>query len=305
MTGYRVLIADDEAMARSALADYLMLTGYEVIAASDGREAVEKAQRYRPDVVLLDVQMPLSDGFEALAALREDPVLTDVPVLLLTSLSRTNLKVRALDLGADDYIVKPFDRAELVARVRRALRRSARYRELAGTLQGDLANVSLPELLQTLELGRRTGRLTFPDLQAEILVERGHFRAARWLAREGTEVLVRLMLIPRGSFRMSFEDPSPLDGDTPPGIPIQEVILECAKTIDETRRGTSGDVPWDALVEPASAGTLNLPLVTPLPPGPVSVGELVARIATDLPAAARIVATALEDGAVRLVTEHN
>ena len=67
---------------------------------------------------------------------RSDPVLQDVPVLLLTSLSRTNIKVRALDLGADDYIVKPFDRAELVARVRRALRRSARYRELSGTLQG-------------------------------------------------------------------------------------------------------------------------------------------------------------------------
>jgi hypothetical protein len=213
--------------------------------------------------------------------------------------------VRALDLGADDYIVKPFDRAELVARVRRALRRSARYRELAGTLQGDLANVSLPELLQTLELGRKTGRLTFPDLQAEILVERGHFRAARWLAREGTEALVRLMLIPRGNFRMTFEDPSPLHGDSPPGIPIQEVILECAKTIDEARRGTSGDVPWDALVEAASAGTQNLHLVTPLPPGPVSLGELVARIATDLPAAARIVATALSDGTVRLVTEHN
>ncbi len=302
MTGYRILVADDEDLARSSLTDYLVLTGYEVISAANGREAVEKARLFHPDVVLLDVQMPGSDGFEALTLLRDDPVLKDTPVLLVTSLSRSNVKVRALDLGADDYIVKPFDRAELVARVRRALKRSARYRELSEALKGDLAYVSLAELLQTLELGRKTGRVLFPDLSARIHVVRGHFRSAQWQEEEGLCALCRLLLVPRGPFQVEFESASPLAGEEEPGKPIQEVILECARLQDEALRELL-ELGIDRPVEASSAFLGDVSILAPPPAGPLLAGELVARIRGDLASAARLVAAGIRQGTVRLLTK--
>lgn len=118
----RVLVCDDDAVAQKLLRLLLEGAGHEVAAASDGPEALRAAYATPPDVVLLDVMLPTMDGWTVLSRLRE---LTDVPVLMLTAMGGEMDRVRGLRAGADDYVVKPFGRQELLARVDALLRRRA------------------------------------------------------------------------------------------------------------------------------------------------------------------------------------
>ena len=115
-----ILICDDDRDIVSALSIYLRAEGYDTVAASNGREALAILREREIQLVLLDVMMPELDGLSALAALRRD---SNVPVILLTAKSEDTDKVLGLNLGADDYITKPFNPIELTARVRSQLRR--------------------------------------------------------------------------------------------------------------------------------------------------------------------------------------
>lgn len=117
---YHVLVCDDEKDIVSALTIYLQSDGYQVFTASDGREALEVMERQEIHLVLLDVMMPAMDGITALARLRQ---VCNVPVILLTAKSEDADKVLGLNMGADDYVTKPFQPVELLARVRSQLRR--------------------------------------------------------------------------------------------------------------------------------------------------------------------------------------
>ena len=117
-----ILIVDDHANVRTLVTDYLSEQGYGVVAASDGNEGLLVARRLRPDLVLLDVMMPGLDGLGFLQAFRRDYT---APVILLTARIEETDKVVGLELGADDYVTKPFGMKELVARIRAALRRAA------------------------------------------------------------------------------------------------------------------------------------------------------------------------------------
>ena len=121
-----ILICDDDRDIVSALSIYLRAEGYDTVAASNGREALAILREREIQLVLLDVMMPELDGLSALAALRRD---SNVPVILLTAKSEDTDKVLGLNLGADDYITKPFNPIELTARVRSQLRR---YLQLGG-----------------------------------------------------------------------------------------------------------------------------------------------------------------------------
>jgi DNA-binding response OmpR family regulator len=120
----RILVVEDEAPMRTALCDTLSGNGYRVMAAVDGEDGLSRAEREKPDLILLDVMMPRLDGFALCAELRR--LLITAPVLMLTAKGRVEDRVRGLDAGADDYLVKPFSRDELLARVRALLRRSSR-----------------------------------------------------------------------------------------------------------------------------------------------------------------------------------
>jgi two-component system, OmpR family, KDP operon response regulator KdpE len=117
-----ILIVDDEPQIRRVLRSTLSSEGYTVVEARDGQEALEKLRAERPDLILLDVNMPVLDGLEACRQIRAT---SRVPVIMLTVRGAEKDKVRALDAGADDYVVKPFGIQELLARVRAALRRSS------------------------------------------------------------------------------------------------------------------------------------------------------------------------------------
>lgn len=120
----RILVVEDELPMRTALHDCLNGQGYRVLVAIDGPSALEKAIQEKPDLIVLDVMLPQLDGFAVCAELRR--LLHGAPVLMLTAKGRVEDRVRGLDSGADDYLVKPFAREELLARVRALLRRSER-----------------------------------------------------------------------------------------------------------------------------------------------------------------------------------
>ena len=117
----RILIIEDEAPMRTALADLLTAEGYRVLTAADGESGLQRALDEKPDLILLDVMMPKLDGFALCAELRR--LANTVPVLMLTAKGQIEDRVAGLDAGADDYLVKPFNPDELVARVNALLRR--------------------------------------------------------------------------------------------------------------------------------------------------------------------------------------
>ena len=128
---YNILICDDEKDIVAALKIYLEAEGYTCFTAFNGREALEVLRREKIHLALLDVMMPEMDGISALAKLREE---SNVPVILLTAKSEDTDKVLGLNVGADDYVTKPFNPVELCARVRSQLRR---YMQLGGGKEDD------------------------------------------------------------------------------------------------------------------------------------------------------------------------
>jgi DNA-binding response OmpR family regulator len=123
----RILIVEDEVPMRTVLFDCLSGQGYRVLVAVDGQAGLEKALHEKPDLIVLDVMLPRLDGFAVCGELRR--LLHGSPILMLTAKGRVEDRVRGLDVGADDYLVKPFSREELLARVRALLRRSHRDKQ--------------------------------------------------------------------------------------------------------------------------------------------------------------------------------
>ena len=126
---YRILVVDDERRMVGFIRLNLEQDGFEVIEAYNGSEALERLRDSLPDLVLLDVMMPDIDGFEVLRTIRE---ISQVPVIMLTAKSEEDDKVKGLELGADDYVTKPFSPRELVSRVKAVLRRGSTFEEDEG-----------------------------------------------------------------------------------------------------------------------------------------------------------------------------
>ena len=118
-----ILVADDEEDIRELVSYRLSRSGYEVIGAEDGQDALERAREQVPDLMVLDVMMPRLDGYELTRRLRAEESLRSVPVILLTARSQESDVSRGFEVGADDYLKKPFNPDELVARVRAVLGR--------------------------------------------------------------------------------------------------------------------------------------------------------------------------------------
>ena len=128
-----ILIAEDEADIRNILRLYLESENYEVLEAADGESAVAAVRSGSPDLVILDIMMPKLDGFAVGRAIRQQ---SDIPVLILSARNQDNDKILGLNLGADDYIAKPFNALEIVARVKAHLRRSDRSRTAVYSVGG-------------------------------------------------------------------------------------------------------------------------------------------------------------------------
>ena len=117
-----ILVVDDTRNVLLMINDFLLSQGYEVITAADGKEALDQFHQYHPDLILLDIMMPNMDGYQFISQLRRE---SDTPVIMITAKQQEAEIIKGFDLGADDYITKPFRLRELLVRIRAVLRRAA------------------------------------------------------------------------------------------------------------------------------------------------------------------------------------
>jgi adenylate cyclase len=185
----KILIVDDEPFNLDLLEQELQEQGYEIERASDGAEALEKLPVFAPDVVLLDYMMPRMNGLEVLKRLRADEKWRSLPVILLTAKAAQEDKITGLDAGADDYVIKPFDAFELLARVRSMLR----IKELHDSLE-DLNKTlaqKVEEQVGEIERMKRLKRYLSPQI-ADTLIESNDESLFKTHRREITVVFLDL-----------------------------------------------------------------------------------------------------------------
>ncbi|HLE70465.1 MAG TPA: response regulator, partial [Vicinamibacteria bacterium] len=166
-----VLMVDDELDNRVMMRYFLESWGYEVELAANGEEALQRVAAKRPSLVLLDLEMPVMDGFEACHRLKENPKTEHIPVIMFTGLESTSDKVKGIRRGADDYVVKTVDPEEIQARIEMILRRTRRYEPAPGgdnessdaVLSGSLEEKSFPEAFQLALAYGQSGTLVLRD----------------------------------------------------------------------------------------------------------------------------------------------
>jgi DNA-binding response OmpR family regulator len=179
-----ILTADDDPQLLRLVTRNLQLEGYEVVAASDGQQALALAEARAPDLLLLDVMMPKLDGFAVTQRVRE---FSAVPIIIVTARGQEQDKIRGLDLGADDYLTKPFSLEELLARVRAVLRRTSfSAREGGSALQ---AKASIGEL--TLDFGQHLVTLAGRELELTPI----EYRLLAYLAQNAGRVVTQDLLL--------------------------------------------------------------------------------------------------------------
>ena len=174
-----ILVVDDEPKIVDLARDYLEHAGFAVVSASDGTEALARARSDRPDLIVLDLGLPKLDGLDVTRALRMGGA---VPIVILTGRSDESDKLVGLELGADDYVTKPFSPKELVARVRAVLRRSERPVTPADLIRSGDVTLDVPRMRVTV--GTRTVELTATE-----------FQLLAALAREPGRVFTRSQLL--------------------------------------------------------------------------------------------------------------
>jgi two-component system alkaline phosphatase synthesis response regulator PhoP len=177
-----ILIVDDEPKIVQICRDYLTAAGFNVIGAETGPMGLAAARRDRPDLIVLDLMLPGMDGLDVCRNLRQDPQLKDIPIIMLTARVEETDKLVGLELGADDYITKPFSPRELVARVRAVLRRAG----------GD---TSTPEIIRVadLTLDRARYKVILPN--EEVTLTPTEFEILATLAGQPGRIFSRAQLL--------------------------------------------------------------------------------------------------------------
>jgi DNA-binding response OmpR family regulator len=194
----RILLVDDERSIQTLLSYPLRKDGYDVVQAADGREALERFAEQQFDLVVLDVMMPRVDGLEVCRRLRSR---SPVPIIMLTAKSEEIDKVVGLELGADDYITKPFSMREFRSRVKAALRRA----EMSASAPEDEAPLALGDL--QIDFGRRSVHVG----EREIHLTFVEFEILGALARNQGRVFTREQLLSRIWGDSAYRDPRTID----------------------------------------------------------------------------------------------
>src|SRR3990172_5313878 len=240
----QILMVDDEVDYLTLLKLKLVNEGFGVIVTDNGADALALMEKDRPDLVIADVLMPEMDGIAMYRRMREIPGVGDTPLLFLSAKDDTNMKVEALHLGAEDYLVKPVDLKELAARIRNIIRRETTRKKSAagaGTSQGvmgDLRNLGIPEIVQTLHLGLKTACVALKTGERDegrIYFMNGRISHCETGSLAGEEAFYRLLRLQEGSFVI-------MHGQTTKKRTIDmdemQLILEGFRRIDEERKET-------------------------------------------------------------------
>lgn len=157
----KILIADDEAHIREILRVYFIKEGFEVIEAEDGQQALLKVEKESPNIVLLDIMMPVMDGITACEEIRRR---FDIPIIMLTAKDEDDDRILGLEKGADDYITKPFNPREVVARIKAVLRRSGGFQKLNDKRKLNFDGLSIDRERMEVVAGGKTITFTIKNL---------------------------------------------------------------------------------------------------------------------------------------------
>ena len=246
-----VLMVDDELDNRVMMRYFLESWGYEVDLAENGQEALDKVDEKRPALILLDLEMPVLNGFDTCKRLKENPDTEDIPVIMFTGLEATSDKVKGINGGADDYVVKTVDPEEIQARIEMILRRAKRYeqkatkkkpataprngngsRKAAAVLSGSLEEKNFPEAFQLAMAYGQSGTMVVQDgdkLGRVYLID-GHAVHAEYNGRTGEDAFYALSVWKHGKFSYQVEEASEKKTIRAKG---QSLLMEATRRLDE------------------------------------------------------------------------
>ena len=225
-----VLVVDDDELVLALLEADLRQSGFAVLTAANGKEALAMVLREPVDIIVSDVTMPEMDGLEFCQLIRQSPEHVDIPFIFLTAHGGAGERIRGLRSGADEYIVKPVNAADLVARVEILYDRIQRKRSVS-TLKGNLREVGVCEILQLFELSRKHGVLYVdaPTGKGELALADGSLVNAVWNELEGEDAAFQMVTLQEGEFRF-------LPKAVPSGNAVQPIsfmLMEMARLTDE------------------------------------------------------------------------
>lgn len=238
----RILLVDDEVNYLTLLKLKLVNEGFEVVVTDRSTEALALMERGQLDLVIADVVMPEMDGIAMYRKMRELPGAGDTPLLFLSGKDETSMKVEALHLGAEDYLIKPVDLKELAARIRNIIRRDKRRKTGVGVgpsqgVIGDLKNLGIPDIVQTLHLGLKTACVVLKTGQRDggrIYFANGRISHCEAGNLEGEEAFYRLLRLQEGAFVITHGQTTKkrtIDMDE------MQLILEGFRRLDEEKKG--------------------------------------------------------------------
>ncbi|GAK51753.1 response regulator [Candidatus Moduliflexus flocculans] len=237
MKPQHILIADDDEKVVALLKSSLQKEGYQTTEAYNGATALELAKKQVPDLILADVTMPEMDGFELCKHIRDDDTTMHIPFIFLTAKGELNDKVTGLNLGADDYISKPFHISEVTARIKSILQRIAMlsqhpHAQEESDLKGNLEQMHLPEVIQTLSMNQKTGglKINSGNRSGKIYFENGEVIQALLGQIKGEEALYRILVWDEGTFEFDTSDAPALP---PIGKTTTSLLMEGFEERDE------------------------------------------------------------------------
>jgi len=189
MVGQKILVVDDDEPIVNIVKFNLQREGFDVVEAFDGEEAIAKADEENPDLIILDIMLPKADGFTVCKKVREK---SQVPIIMLTARVDEIDKVLGLELGADDYIEKPFSKRELVARVKANLRRATTPSDTPEEIPADIGNTDILTVGE-LELNYNKYEITTPDRKVQLTSN--EFKLLKFLMLQPDKVFTREQLL--------------------------------------------------------------------------------------------------------------
>ncbi|MFQ5583512.1 MAG: response regulator [Calditrichia bacterium] len=234
----KILIVDDNEHILRLLKISLEKSGYKVECASNGDEGLEKAEEFRPDLIISDVMMPRTDGIEFCWMVRENSSIPMVPFIFLTSMTGSDMEIRGFRAGADEYLVKPIDRKILLGKVEELLDHSEKVRKMDNSpreavkgFEGNLSDFSLAELIQLLNLNQRSGKLWIEgDRDGEIIFHNGNMVFAKSGNVLGDEAVLQIVPCRKGFFHF---EPGEKQTDTNIKGTTMNLLLEACRLADE------------------------------------------------------------------------
>ncbi len=214
----KILIVDDIPSNITILSE-MFRNEYEIASTTDSEQAMELAASGQPDIILLDIMMPVMDGYEVCKRLKEDVRTQDIPVIFVTAKLEEEDELKGFEVGGVDYITKPFSinitKARVKTHLQKQLRRQEKNRSNGRIMAGNLSDIGLMELLQSMELGGKTAKIKLKDIDGEIYLRNGCCVGARQGEHTGDTAFTRLLLMEEGEFTATFETlPSDKVGQT-------------------------------------------------------------------------------------------